>query len=314
MRVVCVGILVADVFVPALRGFPAPGELIATDEFLLEVGGCAANTANALARLGVPSSVVGRVGDDLFGTFIKRELRRQEVDLGGVVKTRGFGTAKTIILTVSGEDRRYIHTIGANAVLCAEDLDQVAMAAGDVLYVGGYLLLPALEEKALAARLCAARALGVRTVLDVVVPSGRGAGFEQIKPLLPHVDVFLPNEDEARALTGEADPRRQATKFIASGASLVVVTRGRGGALLATRDRQVEVSAPVLDIVDGSGAGDAFAAGFICGMVEDWPLERTLTFASVIGGSACTALGCTAGIFTRRQAEEYLAVNRLLTA
>jgi sugar/nucleoside kinase (ribokinase family) len=309
MSVVCLGILVADVFLPSLPRLPEAGELLATEDFLLQAGGCAANTAVDLARLGVRASVVGRVGDDPFGTFVADELRSKGVDVARITRAHGLGTSKTVIVTVAGEDRRYIHTIGANASVRAEDLDGVVLAAGDVLYVGGYLVLPALEQEALAARLQAARAAGARTVLDVVVPSGVGAQFSQVERLLPHIDVFVPNQDEARALTGETEPYRQAGCFLDAGASAVVVTRGLEGALLAVKGRVVELPAPAVDVVESSGAGDAFAAGFICGLVEGWPLERSFAFASAVGASACTALGCTAGVFTRDLADGYVAAH-----
>jgi len=302
---------VADVFLPSLPRLPQAGELVATDDFLLLTGGCAANTAVDLGRLGVPATVIGRVGEDLFGGFVVDQLRRHGIDVAGIVRTPGLGTSKTVIMTVSGEDRRFIHTIGANAALRADDLDRVHIAAGDILYVGGYLVLPSLEQGALAARLCAARASGARTVLDVVVPVGGGARLAQVERLLPHVDLFLPNEDEARMLTAEADPRSQAARFLAAGVGTVVITRGRAGALLATRGQEVELAAPTVEMIDGSGAGDAFAAGFICGLVEGWPPERCLAFASAVGASACTALGCTDGVFTRSQAEEFLAMHPL---
>ncbi len=311
MNVVCLGVLVADVFLPTLTRLPQAGELVATEDFLVQTGGCAANTAVDLARLGVKASVVGRVGDDVFGNFVRSDLGRRGVDVAGIGKASGLGTSKTVILTVSGEDRRYVHTVGANAAVRAEDLDQVSVNAGDVLYIGGYLVLPGLEPAALAARLAAARHHGARTVLDVVVPAGDGSGLGRLEPVLPHVDFFLPNEDEGRALSGQEQASEQAEFFRRAGAGTVVITRGRHGAVMAAGERTTSLPAPRVEVVEASGAGDAFAAGFIYGLIENWPLERSFAFACVVGASACTALGCSAGVFTPAQAEEYLATNPL---
>jgi sugar/nucleoside kinase (ribokinase family) len=314
MTVTCFGILVADVFLPPLAHFPRPGELMVTEDFLFQPGGCAANTARDLARLGVSAAVRGTVGADVFGDLVKSQLVREGLDVTGVTQTDQLGTSKTVIIDVPGEDRRYIHTIGANAAVRASDLDGLAFSPGDVLYVGGYLVLPGLGPEALAAHLASAQQRGARTVLDVVVPADGEMRFEDVAPLLPYVDLFLPNEDEARALSGAEEPRLQAEIFRSAGAGAVVVTRGADGALMAAGDVRVELRAPGVEVVDGSGAGDAFAAGFICGFVEGWSLERSFAFATAVGASACTALGCTAGVFSRQQAEDFVIGHSLAPA
>ncbi len=306
--VLCVGILVADVVVPPLSRLPIAGELIATEDFLVQPGGCAANSAIALHRLGVVASVVGRVGDDLFGDLVERYLRERGIDTGGVARAPGYGTSKTVILPVLDEDRRFIHTFGANAALTAADIAEPALEAAEVIYVGGYLVLPGLRQGDLAERFLLAREHGTRIVLDVVVPSGRAdLSVDAVRELLPLTDFFLPNEDEARALTGEAAPRRQAERLLEAGARTVVIKRGERGVFVHNGDEAFELPAPHVEAVEPSGAGDAFAAGLILGILERWELERSVRFASVVGASACTALGCYAGVFSRGEADEFIA-------
>jgi sugar/nucleoside kinase (ribokinase family) len=307
--VLCVGILVADVFVPPLERLPDAGELVATGDFLLQPGGCAANTAIALERLGVEAAVCGRVGDDLLGDVVERDLRSRGIDTSGVLRTEGHTTSKTVIVPVVGEDRRFIHTFGANAALTAGDVAAAALEAAAVLYVGGYLILPALRQDELAGRLAEARARGTRVVLDVAVPAGQSLSLDDTSRLLPLADYFVPNDDEAFALTGEREPRRQAERFLEHGAECVVIKLGERGVYVRSRDEELEVSAPPMEVVEPSGAGDAFAAGLIVGMLEGWELERSVRFAAVTGGSACTALGCWAGVFTRAEAEAFLAAH-----
>jgi sugar/nucleoside kinase (ribokinase family) len=305
-RVLSTGILVADLVIPPLPGLPEPGELVASEDFLLATGGCAANVAASLARLEVPSAVAGCVGADLFGDFLDSELRGLGVDTRGLRRSAERGTSKTVILPVGGEDRRFVHTFGANAEFTADHVDRALLADCDVFYLGGYLVLPAVSATELA-ELCAdARARGARTVLDVVVPRGATVTLESVQEALPFVDFFLPNEDEARALTGETDPHRQAARLVEAGCGSAIVTRGTAGAVLRSRDELLEVPAPRVASVDQSGAGDAFSAGLIAGLLVGWDLERTLRFASVVGASATTALGCTAGVFSRAEAENFM--------
>lgn len=308
--VLCVGILVADLFVPPLARLPHPGELQLVDDMLLSAGGCAANAAMSLARLGVRAGVAGKVGNDFFAGFVRAELEAAGVNTAGLRHSATAPTARTVILPVAGQDRRYIHAVGANAELRVDevDLDQVARAR--VLYVGGYLLFPGFEPDALARLFRFARERGILTVLDVAGPKA-GPGLAPLAPVLPLTDVFLPNQDEAFVLTGEADALRQAALFVEQGARTVVITRGAEGVVVVTQAAAYSAPALPIDFVDGSGAGDAFDAGYIVGLLEGWDLERTLAFAAAVGASACTRLGATPGVFTRAEAVEFLARHPL---
>ncbi len=310
--VLCAGILVADLFVPPLPRLPVQGELLKVDGMLLDTGGCAANTATDLARLGVRSAVAGMVGADFFGEFIRADLTRKGLaDVSAIRVDHGSSTSQTVILPVQGEDRRYIHALGANASFSLADIDLQSVARARVLYVGGYFILPRLDPPSLASLLHFAREHNVRTVLDVAGVDPKGA-LEALAPVLPYTDVFLPNDDEAALITGESEPARQAEKLRRMGAATVIVTRGEKGATAATADgRLLSVGAYPIDFVDASGSGDAFDAGVIVGLLEGWEIRRTLPFASAVGASCCTRLGCTAGVFSRPQAEAFVAARAL---
>jgi sugar/nucleoside kinase (ribokinase family) len=305
-QVLCAGILVADLVIPPLTELPEPGELAASEDFLLAPGGCAANVAISLAKLGVSSAAAGCVGVDLFGDFLERELSGNGVDTRGLRRSADRATSKTVILPVAGEDRRFVHSFGANAEFSVELVDRGVLGDCDVFYLGGYLVLPAVSASALARLYAAARAQGARTVLDVVVPRDAEVSIASVREILPHVDFFVPNEDEARALTGEAEPHRQAARLLEAGSGTVIVTRGTAGAVLRSREELLDVPAPRVESVDQSGAGDAFSAGLIAGVLAGWDLARIVRFASVVGASATTALGCSAGVFSRARAEAFM--------
>jgi sugar/nucleoside kinase (ribokinase family) len=310
--VLCAGIVVADLFVPPLKSLPAAGELRVTGDFLLAPGGCAANTAIVLDRLGLDSAVAGKVGDDVFGDFLEQDLRLRGIDTHGLGRSSAHATSQTVALSVVGEDRRFVHTLGANADFDVADLDRSLVENADAFYVGGFFVLPGLESRALGDLYASARAAGVRTILDVVVPSGDdGISLDLLVDVLPHVDLFVPNLDEARALTGEGQPERQGKRLREAGAAAVVVTMGAEGSLLVDDEHSLHVQAPKIEVVDGSGAGDAYTAGLIAGHLQGWDVERSLRFASVLGASACTKLGCTAGVFDRAEALRFLDEHAL---
>jgi sugar/nucleoside kinase (ribokinase family) len=306
-QVLCSGILVADIFVPLMSSLPDAGELRATDDFLLDTGGCAANVATSLARLGVGAAVNGRVGSDVFGDFIVNDLSAKGISTSGIQRSAHTGTSKTVILPVLSQDRRFIHTFGANAEFSSADTSLGMLPDGGVFYLGGFLIMPSLTSEAVVDLFRAARERGITTVLDVVVPAGEGSDSMQLlSGILPFTDYFLPNDEEALALTGLHNPLEQAEFFLSAGCKSVLITQGNHGTLLLNETTRIEAGTYSIDYVDGSGSGDAFAAGFITGLVERWDMADTLRFASAVGASACTKLGCTTGVFTRAEAEAFV--------
>jgi sugar/nucleoside kinase (ribokinase family) len=135
--VVCAGVVVADHLCTPIDHLPRAGELVAADDLVLNIGGCASNAAVDLAKLGVRAALCGRVGDDVFGRFVAETLSVNGVDVRGLTVDASRATSQTLILNVKGEDRRFIHSFGANAGLTAADLDAALESPPRVLYVGG---------------------------------------------------------------------------------------------------------------------------------------------------------------------------------
>jgi sugar/nucleoside kinase (ribokinase family) len=309
-EVLCAGIVVADHVSSPIAHLPAAGELVTADRLILTIGGCAANTAVDLVKMGVPAAVVGRVGGDIFGSVVPDMLQGHGVDVSSLVACPDADTSQTLIVNVAGEDRRFIHTFGANALFRAADIPPERVARCKVLYLGGYLLMRQARAEALAEVFAAARRAGARTVLDVGTP-GPGDYLPSLEPLLPHVDVFTPNHHEAELITGEKDPLRQAERFRALGARTVVITMGGAGALLVDERARLKAGAYSIEYVDGSGGGDAFDAGYIVGMLEGRGPEDCLRLASALGASCVRAIGTTPGVFTRAECDAFLRSHEL---
>lgn len=303
--VVCAGLVVADHVTPPLDHLPRAGELIAVNELVLNIGGGAANTAVDLARLGVRATICARVGDDIFGRFATETLHGHGVDCSGLTIDPTATTSQTLIVNVKGQDRRFIHTFGANRGFVADDLDAVLSVPPRVLHIGYFLILPNLDAHALADRFRRARAAGTVTLLDVATP-GPGDYLGRLKSVLPETDIFVPNSDEAELILGESDPVRQARAFHAMGARRVIVTQGDRGVVSISADLKVRLGVYPIDYVDGSGGGDAFNAGYIIGLLEGRPELECLKLASAVGASCVRAVGTTEGVFTRPEADEFL--------
>lgn len=305
-----VGVLVADHLCAPVARVPRAGELLLTDHLLLNIGGCASNAAMDLARVGVKVAVVGCVGDDPFGRFVIETLDAGGVDTVSIRRLSDVGTSGTLIVNVSGEDRRFIHSIGANGRLTAADVPLDRLRQSKVFYVGGFLLMPGLRGTELAELFRQARAAGVTTMLDVVVP-GPGDYWPELEPILPETDVFLPNNDEAALLTGLDDPRRQAERFRAAGAKTVVITCGGRGTVLVTDGLRLQAETYPVEYVGATGAGDAFDAGYIAGLLEGGDARRCLEWGSAMGASCVRSIGATDSVFHRDEALAFMRAHRL---
>ena len=308
--VVCLGVLVADVFASPLNSLPRQGDLSLIDRYITSVGGCAANTAVDLSRLGRTACVLGKIGDDLFGDYVLKDLMGKGIETSFVSVSKTRRTSFTFILNVQGQDRRYIHCSGANADFSVSDVDLAALDGARALYVGGFLALPAFRSDHLVQLLREAKRRSLATVLDVVIPAGSSATLDDVRPVLPYADVFLPNTDEARVLTGRSDPVEQAeTLARISPTCTIVITEGRAGAVVRRANEAWRVGAFAVDSVDESGGGDAFDAGFLVGMIEGWPLDDTLRFASAVGASCTRAMGYHDGVFTFDEARTFCTAS-----
>lgn len=306
LDVVCAGLIVADHVCAPIPRFPPQGGLVMTDRLELTIGGCAANVAVDLARLDLAVSVGGRVGDDVLGRFVTESLASQGVSCETITRSRTAQTSATLVVNVAGEDRRFLHAVGANAEFTGDELSEAVLRTCRAVYVGGFGLNPALSGASVARLFRTAREAGAITLLDVVV--GDPALLPpMLAEALPETDVFLPNEDEALAITGVTGPLEQARLFRDLGAGTVVVTSGSRGSLLLNRTGGWRAEAYQTPCVDGTGGGDAFAAGFLYGQLQGGDPVRCLQYGAAMGSSCVRAMGATTGVFRRGELEAFVS-------
>lgn len=309
-RVGCAGLLVEDTFCGPLAALPPEGSLFALDDMPVRAGGCAANVAIDLSKQGVAVDLAGCVGRDGAGDALLKTFAKHDIGTSKVLRVEQFPTSRTIILLIEGQDRRYLHVSGANNAFAIEQISNQWLSSLEVFYLGGLFALPDIDCSKLASLLSHCREANVKTVVDVVVPHGQ-AGMAQLNPLLPLIDVFLPNDDEARAFTGLVDPFDQLRAFADAGASTVIVTRGGRGSVAIRDGKAWSCGAYAMDVVDPSGSGDAFTSGVIRSLLQGWDLPQTLRYASAVGASATRAAGTTDSVFAAADAEKFVAEHPL---
>jgi len=309
-KVGCAGMLVEDTFCGPFKALPPEGQLLELQAMPVRAGGCAANVAIDLAKQGLQVEVVGCLGRDSSAEVLLNCLKEHGVDCEQVALVGGFPTSKTVILLVEGEDRRYLHVFGSNRAFTVDHINREWLKGLSVFYLGGLCALPAVAIPELKELLLYCREHRVTTVVDVVV-SQSWNGADELRQLLPWIDYFLPNNDEARMITGESDALDQLRAFRDAGARRVVITRGSAGSVAASDGRYWKCDAFPVNCIDPSGSGDAFSAGIITGLAHGWAMPQILRYASALGASATRAVGTTEGVFTASEAEAFVASHLL---
>jgi sugar/nucleoside kinase (ribokinase family) len=255
----------------------------------LQPGGVAANTSAWMALDGKPVTVVGCVGADPFG----RSIRQQLADLGVDVRLQEspLPTGTCVVIVDRRRERTMFPDSGANAALVAADLGDL-IEPGVHVHLSGYTLLnPATRHVGLEV-LARAEAAGATRSLDPASAAPLRANLDLFHALLPRVDLLLANEDEAAVLSGHDDPHL-AMDVLADRVPTVVVKVGARGAL--ARDGSGTISAPALrhDVVDTTGAGDAFTAGFLPAWLAGASLAAAVEQGQRLAGTAVGRVGAS---------------------
>lgn len=304
-EVTCLGILVADVVGKPIDTYPERGRLNLVERMELHSGGCAANTGVSLAKIGIKTAVIGKVGNDGFGDFLVQVLQKHGIDTRGVKRDEKEATSATMVMVHSDGERSFLHYIGANAALRLEDVDMDIVRQSKVLHVAGALVMPGIDGEPTAELLRRAKEMGVITSFDTVWNTSSG-WMQTVKPCLPYVDYMIPSIEEAKMLTGKEDPEDIAQVFLEHGVKVVGLKMGERGCYIRTRDMKLAIPRYQVQAVDALGAGDAFAAGFLTGVVKGWDLEQTGRFANAVGALCVTALGATTGVRSLEETLEFM--------
>jgi sugar/nucleoside kinase (ribokinase family) len=271
------------------------------DQARLTIGGSAAIVAAGAARLGLHAGFCGVVGDDLFGRFMRDELARRNVDVRGLVTDRDRPTGLTVVLA-RPNDRAILTHRGTIGDLDIGRIDAELLARARHVHVGSFFLQPRLAS-GLTDLFERVHAGGGTTSVDPNWdPSERWNGG--LREILPFADVFLPNATEAIRTAG-VEPLDEALRALAVHTPLVVAKVGLDGAIGVQGDRLIRALPPHVNVVDTTGSGDSFDAGFLASWLAGDPLERSLAVGNACGALSTRALG---GVDSQPTMEEAIAL------
>ena len=306
----CAGIIVADSVCQPIAAMPPAGGLVRTAKVEFTIGGCAANVAADMAKLGLQIGISGRIGNDVFGREVRDQLLAAAVHCDGLILSETAPTSSTFVLNVQDEDRRFIHCIGANAEYSGGEITLDMIRQTKLLYVGGFGLLEALTPERVTRLFQLAREARVTTVLDVVL-SGPDDLSSWIADVAPWTDYFFPNNDEAERLSGQTDPHQQAKHFRDLGVRTVVITCGSRGSVLLGPAGRLESDIHPVEVIDATGTGDAFVSGFLFGLLRGASQNECLQFGTAMGASCVRSMGATTGVFNAAELLAFVASHPL---
>jgi len=290
-----IGLYILDVLGRPVTRIPDRGNVDFIEEIRLTVAGTAGGTVVDTAKLGLRSLAVGAIGDDEKADWVLLTLEKHGIDTSAMQRLKGVPTSATILNVRPNGDRPALHVRGASDHfdVPASAYDQVFDAP--IIHLGGTGLLKRLDGPASATLLKEAKKRGRTVTFDLIAASVETLGI--VEPLLPYIDYFMPSIEEARDMSGQSSPEDCTRFYLDRGAACCVFTLGGEGAFYA-HSNGTRLTSPAYEVkvVDTTGCGDAFDAGFIAALHHEMDVETGLRFAQASAGLVATGLGSDAGI------------------
>ena len=308
MEVVCLGLSCVDVLV---RGFDKTaafrGEICEVESIRLGVGGDAVNQAMTLSRLGVDAKLVCGLGRDDAGLYLRDRVAESGADISDIHYCEDHSTGITVVVIAPDGQRNFIAPLAENRWMFEPDPDVCAGAR--VVSIASIMLRPFITADSVLRVIRPASERGSLICADVVAHKGL-CSFEDFYPALPYIDYFFPNEEEAGSLTERESLDDIADFLIERGVKNVVIKTGRDGCFL--KNRHTRLTVPTFDspVVDTTGAGDNFAAGFIKSLIEGRSPADCCRYANAVASVAVGSVGANTGVKSAAQIDEFIAAHR----
>lgn len=299
-RVLCFGLVMADVLVSGMEVLPRDWEeTVGGKRSMIAVGGGATNSARTFGKLGEQVDLLGRVGGDYFGEFVRQETMSYGVNCKALYSDEAHSTGVAVGLVHTDGQRCFVTAQGANREIDGSDFERVDLEDYDFIHINGFFQFPKVEQD-LRAILGPFRERGGLVSLDTSGSDPFGRWFAALEPFVDCIDYLFLNETQLRKMSGENDLQKGAEKMLSYGVGHMIVKLGPKGCLVfnGLGEEPIHVSAPRVEAIDTTGAGDSFDAAYVMGLRRGWDTVRCAQFANTVAGLNCTMLGATAGVPT----------------
>ena len=309
MDILCVGQLAADILVRPVDRVDFGVDTVRVEGIDIKSGGDCLNAALGLATLGNSVAFAGKVGADQLGDYLAGVLAAAGIDCRSLRRSTEAGTCGCLVLINGRGDRTFFYHGGTNDLFSLDDVDLSLLEEASIVHVGGTYLLPRFDGHGAAALFKAAQAKGKLTCMDVTWDT-TGRWLSVIEPCLPHLSFFMPSIREAEKIAGTGRPEDIAAFFQARGVGTAVVKLGEEGCYVKPgAEAGFFVKAFPTEVVDTTGAGDSFVAGYLTGVVKKWEPKRCASLGCAVAALNIRRVGATAGIPTFEEARKFMEGN-----
>ncbi len=298
-KVVSMGIHIVDILGRPVERIPPGQRVDLLKEIRITVAGTAAGTSVDMAKLGLEVVAMGAVGNDELGNFLVSTMKNYGIDVSHIVRKNGIQTSATMLPIRPNGERPALHVTGANGEFTIEDVDFDALAKAQVMHMGGTSLLPKLDGEPTRTIMKFAKEKGLTTTFDLVAVE-RPDLLDLIEPCLPFIDYFMPGLEEAEMMTGMKNRRDIISFFLDRGVKTTVFKMGARGSSIAWRSgggiQELRIPVYKTQLVDTTGCGDAYCAGFITGLLMGYDMEKRGLLGAAAAALVASGLGSDAGI------------------
>jgi sugar/nucleoside kinase (ribokinase family) len=308
-KVASVGIHIVDVLGRPVNQIPEGQNLAILDEIRITVAGTAAGASVDLAKLGAEVYTMGALGDDELANFVENTMQRYGINTEGLVRKNSAQTSATMLPIRPNGERPALHVPGTSEELSIDDIDLDRISEMDYLHIGGTPLMPKLDGKPMAKIFEHAKKHGVTTTYDLLAMPKPDL-LENVCTCLPFVDYFMPGFEEAVMMTGIKNRSDLIKYFLDKGAKHTVFKMGHNGSSIAWSEngsvKELRIPSFKVPVVDSTGCGDAYCAGFIVGLSRGWDIERAGRLGSAAGALCIQGLGSDAGVVNLKKTIQFM--------
>lgn len=303
--VLCIGVVLADLPLGPIDEDLFNKETTMVSAMRLTTGGDALNEAIVLARLGRRPALMGHIGADMLGDLIVSQCELEGVDHSNLKQDPEMETRINVVIVGTDGQRHFIKTQNSSSRSFREDeINYDAIKNSKAVSLASIFSSKLRDVETILKIVKTAKENQVITFADMVPMTG-GETWKEIEEVLPYLDYFLPNMEEAALLTGLKEPEEAADFLLRCGVKNVGIKLGKAGCLIKNKQERFLIPAFPVSAMDTTGAGDNFAAGFITGILDGMNIKEAGMFANATAGVSTESVGATAGVKSRAQIESF---------
>ncbi len=290
----CVGLTILDILGKPVNAIPEGGSTEIIQQIRMTPAGTAAGPAVIGAKLGLETALVGAVGKDDMAFLLKAMLANESVNTDYLQERDELPTAATILAVNSQGQRPNFHAIGSSILLEIDDNLRDVIVNSRFVHWGGPGTMLKIDGEASGSILKEAKSNGATITCDFIAPNE--GTLNAIKAVLPYVDYFMPSIDEAMEIAGTATAEETGEFFINLGAGACIFKMGAEGSMFYSKEKTFKIPAFDVEVVDTTGCGDSYCAGFAAGLARGMSVEDACRFGTATASLVATGLGSDAGV------------------